>query len=131
MSKSVLATFGIFAVICAIVVPFLAIRAAGAADTAPDVTVASQYDAGLDLFQTNCGACHTLGAAGTDGVVGPDLDQLLGGGSVTPDTIKANEDRVLSAIEHGIGGRMPAGILNGEQAKQAAEFVANNVEYLP
>jgi mono/diheme cytochrome c family protein len=131
MSKSVLATFGIFAAICAVLVPYLAIHSAGASDTAPDVKVASQYSAGLDLFETNCGACHTLEAAGTDGVVGPDLDLLLGGGSVTPDTIKANQDRVLNAVEGGIGGRMPAGILGGEQAKQVAEFVANNVAYLP
>ena len=29
------------------------------------------------MFATNCGTCHTLAAAGTDGVVGPDLDELL------------------------------------------------------
>ena len=30
-----------------------------------------------EIFATNCGTCHTLAAAGTDGVVGPNLDQLL------------------------------------------------------
>ena len=30
--------------------------------------------AGRDLFVSNCGACHTLKAAGTTGAVGPVLD---------------------------------------------------------
>src|SRR5262245_59519320 len=32
-----------------------------------------------DFFTTNCGGCHTLGAAGTTGTVGPNLDQVLPG----------------------------------------------------
>ena len=63
-------------------------------------------------------------------MVGPNLDTLLGAGAASPDTIKGNEDRVLSAVEAGIGGRMPAGVVQGEQAKQVAEFVANNVDYV-
>ncbi len=44
-------------------------------------------------------------------------------------TIKSTEGRVLNAIENGVDssttpGRMPAGILNEEQAKEVAEFVA-------
>jgi mono/diheme cytochrome c family protein len=34
-----------------------------------------------EFFATNCGGCHTLGAAGTTGTVGPNLDQVLGGQS--------------------------------------------------
>ena len=30
---------------------------------------------GPAIFKTNCGACHTLAAAGTTGTVGPNLDQ--------------------------------------------------------
>jgi hypothetical protein len=37
---------------------------------------------------------------------------------------------VLAALENGVGGRMPAGILQGAQAKQVADFVANNVNYV-
>ena len=33
---------------------------------------------------TNCGSCHTLYKAGTDGVVGPNLDELLAPPSPTP-----------------------------------------------
>ncbi|MFN8163917.1 MAG: hypothetical protein U0R26_08820 [Solirubrobacterales bacterium] len=76
---------------------------------------------GQSLFQTNCGTCRTLYAAGTDGSYGPNLDDA---GSVGPptgpsakDTIKATEGRVLNAVENGVDssttlGRMPGGILN-------------------
>ena len=45
-------------------------------------------------------------------------------------TIKATEGRVLNAVENGVDstttpGRMPGGILNEEQAKEVAEFVAH------
>ena len=33
--------------------------------------------AGKTLFVTNCGTCHTLDAAGTDGNFAPNLDILL------------------------------------------------------
>jgi outer membrane protein assembly factor BamB len=32
--------------------------------------------AGKSVFTQNCGSCHTLGAAGTSGTVGPNLDSL-------------------------------------------------------
>ena len=34
-----------------------------------------------EFFATNCGGCHTLGAAGTTGTVGPNLDDVLPGQS--------------------------------------------------
>jgi mono/diheme cytochrome c family protein len=86
---------------------------------------------GLELFQTNCGACHTLAAAGTDGIVGPNLDQLLGATPKSPETVNGNRDRVYAAITKGVRGRMPKGILQGAQAKAVARFVADNVEYIP
>ena len=33
--------------------------------------------AGKQLFVSKCGACHTLGRAGTKGTVGPNLDQAF------------------------------------------------------
>ena len=44
--------------------------------------------------------------------------------------MKANQSRVLNAIETGINGRMPKGILQSAQAKEVAAFVANNVAYI-
>jgi hypothetical protein len=39
-------------------------------------------------------------------------------------TPEANRGRVLTAVDEGIAGRMPAGILGGEQAEIVADFVA-------
>jgi hypothetical protein len=44
--------------------------------------------------------------------------------------VKANASRVLTAIEDGVGGRMPKGILQGAQARLVAKFVADNVSYI-
>ncbi|MDP9276679.1 MAG: cytochrome c, partial [Actinomycetota bacterium] len=85
---------------------------------------------GKHLFETNCGTCHTLYAAGTDGNFGPNLDLLLAptGPSTDPSTIKATKTRVVNAVENGVDsstpGRMPAGILSGQQVQQVADFVS-------
>ena len=118
MSKRTFVLFGIFAVAFGLLLPYWAISKEGEESASPEKVAASDEEA-KELFQTNCGACHTLARGGTDGIVGPDLDDLLGGG--TPET---NEQRVLTAIEDGIEGRMPAGILQGEDAELVANFVA-------
>jgi mono/diheme cytochrome c family protein len=120
LSKSNLVIFGVFALIFVVAIPYIAISKEGSEDSG-EVTVASSDEGAQELFQTNCGSCHTLAAAGTDGVVGPNLDDLLGAG-----TPESNRGRVLTAIEEGIAGRMPAGILAGPQAEQVADFVARS-----
>jgi mono/diheme cytochrome c family protein len=131
MSKRPFVIFGIFAVICLVVLPFWALAKVGSSDASPEGLVSASDQQGLELFQINCGACHTLAAAGTDGVVGPDLDLLLGGAAKSADTVDGNYERVLNAITQGVEGRMPKGIVQGAQAKAVARFVANNVRYLP
>ena len=66
-----------------------------------------------ERFAESCGNCHTLGAAGTEGQVGPNLDEL-----------KPDQARVLAAIASGPGG-MPAGILEGDEADAVAGYVAS------
>ncbi len=118
MSKRTFVIFGIFAVAFGLLVPYWAISKEGGESASPEKVAASDQEA-KELFQANCGACHTLSRAGTDGIVGPDLDDLLGQG-----TPEANEQRVANAIQNGIEGRMPAGILTGEDADLVADFVA-------
>jgi mono/diheme cytochrome c family protein len=130
MSKRPLVIFGIFAAICLLALPAWALTKKGGSDASNASSVPVSNQQGLELFQINCGACHTLAAAGTDGLVGPNLDELLGTGPKSADTVKANSSRVLNAIEQGVGGRMPKGILQSAQAKQVAAFVANNVSYI-
>jgi mono/diheme cytochrome c family protein len=123
MKRSNFVIFGLIALLFAILVPVWALDREGSADASPE-SVPSSLEEGKELFVTNCGACHTLEKAGTDGIVGPNLDDLLAPpGPTEPDpaTIKP---RVLSAIENGLGGRMPAGILSGEQAELVADFVS-------
>jgi mono/diheme cytochrome c family protein len=120
----------VLAAICLVGLPAWALLSKGGADASPEASVPPSERQGLDLFQINCGACHTLAAAGTDGVIGPNLDQLLGTGDKTPEAVRTNEGRVLNAIEKGIGGRMPAGLLQGQQAETVARFVADNLAYV-
>ena len=131
MSKRPFVIFGIFAVICLVVLPFWAIAQEGSSDASPEGSVPAADEQGLELFQINCGACHTLAAAGTDGIVGPDLDIKYGGTARSPDTVSGTQKLVYTTILDGIAGRMPKGILEGAQAKAVAQFVANNVDYVP
>jgi mono/diheme cytochrome c family protein len=134
MSKRTFIWFGILVLVLAVAIPWLAFRSKGDASNG-DQQVASDLKSGQSLFQTNCGTCHTLYSAGTDGNYAPNLDELLaptgppeGDPEKVKSTIKATEGRVLNAVENGINsgtpGRMPGGILNEQQAKEVAKFVA-------
>ena len=128
MSKKTFIVFGLMVLLLAGLIPWLVFRADGDASTGAQEVPAS-LASGQSLFQTNCGNCHALYAAGTDGNFAPDLDELLAeNGPATESAIPALKSRVLNAIDKGVDGttpgRMPAGILNGEQAEEVAEFVA-------
>lgn len=68
------------------------------------------------IFTQTCGTCHTLKDAGTNGQVGPVLDQ-----------IKPDEKRVLAAIKNGgLGsGTMPANLVTGKDAQAVAKYVSS------
>ena len=133
MSKRTFIWFGVLVLVLAVVIPFAAFRAKGDGESGEEKVAANLKD-GQSLFQTNCGTCHALYSAGTDGNYGPDLDELLAAsgkpeGKGAKESIEATEGRVRNAIEQGIDssttpGRMPGGILNEEQAKEVSEFVA-------
>jgi mono/diheme cytochrome c family protein len=76
----------------------------------------SELEDGKDLFRQTCASCHTLAAANARGVTGPDLDGI---GEMTP-------ERVTTAIKVGGTGqkRMPAGLLEGENAELVAKYVS-------
>jgi mono/diheme cytochrome c family protein len=123
MKRSTFVTFGLVAILFAILIPAWAISREGGSDASPQ-DVPPELEGGKELFVTNCGSCHTLYKSGTDGVVGPNLDELLAPPSPTPPDPATIKPRVLNAIENGVEGRMPAGILTGSQADEVAEFVA-------
>ncbi len=115
--------FGIVVALCAVLIPAWAISREGGEEASPQ-NVESGQEEGKELCVTNCGSCHTLYKAGTDGVVGPNLDEILAPPSPTPPDPTTVAPRVLSAIDQGVAGRMPADILSGPQAKEVAEFVS-------
>jgi mono/diheme cytochrome c family protein len=130
MSKKTFIVFGLLVLFLAVLIPWLAFRSDGDAAMGAQ-EVPDSLKSGQSLFQTNCGTCHTLYAAGTDGNYGPNLDVLLApsGVATKASEVKGIEGRVLNAAENGVdstttSGRMPAGILNKEQAQEVSEFVA-------
>lgn len=121
MIKRLFLILGIVVAVGVVVIPFVAISSSSGVENGR-VAVAERDADAKELFAANCGTCHTLAAAGTDGVVGPDLDERLApGGSGDYQT---NYDRTVQAVVCGFGnGRMPARILTGENAKEVAAFV--------
>lgn len=128
MNKRIFIYFGIAAIVLVIVIPFWAFKRDGSASSSPEAVASSDQQA-RELFEINCGLCHTLARGGTDGVVGPNLDARLApnGPAANEDAAKALQQRVMAAIENGVGnGAMPAGILEGGSATLVADFVARN-----
>jgi mono/diheme cytochrome c family protein len=75
----------------------------------------ASFERGREIFIETCAACHTLAAVNARGIAGPNLDKVG----------KLSKSRVLNAIKvGGTGqGRMPARLLEGEQAEAVAEFL--------
>jgi cytochrome c553 len=71
---------------------------------------------GKDIFRQTCSSCHSLAAVNARGVTGPSLDQI---GEASP-------ERIVNAIENGGTGQglMPAGLLEGQEAQDVAEYVS-------
>lgn len=89
---------------------------AGATASLATEDLPEELERGKELFLQTCASCHDLDAANARGVTGPDLDQI---GEVTA-------ERIITAIRVGGTGqnRMPAGLLEGENAQAVAEYLA-------
>ena len=73
---------------------------------------------GLDVYnnKAQCGVCHTLQAAGSDGQIGPNLDQL-----------NAQISQIKYAVTNGIGVMPPwEGILTQEEIEAVAYYIFNS-----
>jgi cytochrome c6 len=82
-------------------------------ETTPTETGGESASAGRSIFAETCGGCHTLSDAGTNGNVGPNLDER-----------QPSQEQVRNAIRTGPGA-MPENLLQGEQATQVAEYVSS------
>jgi len=75
---------------------------------------------GLEVFnnKAQCGVCHVLQAAGSDGQIGPNLDQL-----------KPQIEQVISAVDNGIGVMPPfEGMLTIDEIDAVAYYVFNSTK---
>ncbi|HEX2266486.1 MAG TPA: hypothetical protein VHH14_09405, partial [Solirubrobacterales bacterium] len=66
MSKRTFIWFGVLVLVLAVAIPFLAFRAKGDGDSGENQVPAELKNA-KELFVVNCGTCHALYSAGTDG----------------------------------------------------------------
>ena len=77
-----------------------------------------KMELGLDVYndKAQCGMCHTLQAAGSEGQIGTNLDQL-----------KPLMAQVISAVTNGIGV-MPSfeGMLSSEEIEAVSYFVSTS-----
>jgi cbb3-type cytochrome c oxidase subunit III len=86
--------------------------------------------AGRQLFVQECGSCHTLKAAGTQGTIGPNLDDAFAGvlkegweESTVRDVVRGQIAYPAVDTPTGEPG-MPANLVTGEDADNVAAFVA-------
>jgi mono/diheme cytochrome c family protein len=71
---------------------------------------------GRSVFARHCSMCHTLRGANAVGKVGPNLDVLRPPAALSLDAI--NKGRARGK------GQMPAEVVDGEDARNVADFVA-------
>jgi len=74
-----------------------------------------KMELGLEVYnnKAQCGVCHVLQAAGSDGQIGPNLNQL-----------KPLKSQVILAVTNGIGVMPPfEGILSSEEIEAVSYFV--------
>ena len=73
---------------------------------------------GLEVYnnKAQCGACHTLQSAESEGQIGPNLDQ-----------INVQMSQIIYAVTNGIGVMPPwEGILTNEEIEAVAYYVFSN-----
>ena len=79
-----------------------------------------KMDLGLDVYnnKAQCGVCHTLQAAVSKGLIGPNLDQL-----------KPQIPQIIFAVTNGIGVMQSwEGILTYEEIEAVAYYVFNSTK---
>jgi mono/diheme cytochrome c family protein len=75
----------------------------------------TKMDLGLEVYNSKaqCGTCHVLQSAGSEGIIGPNLDIL-----------KATMPQIIAAVTKGIGVMQAwEGILSHEEIEAVAYYV--------
>jgi mono/diheme cytochrome c family protein len=131
-SRAVSIVVGLVALLIGVGVPALVMAANNDSESkkAPGgikLTDAEQH--GRTLFAKNCNTCHTFKASHGAGKVGPNLDAVVAGinGANEQETKKNRITFIEDAIKNGRArgaGQMPAELLDGQDARDVAAFVA-------
>ena len=80
---------------------------------------------GKALFTQECGTCHVLGRAGTQGQTGPNLDNAFRTALSAGENRETVEGIVHRQILHPrMNSVMPAGLVEGNDARDVAAYVA-------
>jgi cbb3-type cytochrome c oxidase subunit III len=79
---------------------------------------------GKQLFQQKCGGCHTLADAGSNGRIGPNLDDAFGSDRRQGYKQSTIEQVVADQIKLATG-QMPANLVKGSDADAVAAYVAS------
>ena len=80
-----------------------------------------KMELGLDVYndKAQCGMCHALQAAGSEGQIGPNLDQL-----------RPSIPQVIAVVTNGIGVMPPfEGILSSEEIEAVAYFISASADH--
>ena len=80
----------------------------------------TKMELGLEVYnnKAQCGVCHILQSAGSEGQIGPNLDQL-----------KPTISRIISVVTNGIGVMQAwEGILTHEEIEAVAYYVFNSTK---
>jgi cbb3-type cytochrome c oxidase subunit III len=97
------------------------------------VAASGNTQSGKALFTANCASCHTLGAAGANGKIGPNLDEAFA--AMRPpgrdthfeeSTIRqVVADQIKFPAQRDEGPNMPADIVKGSAVDDVAAYVAS------
>jgi cbb3-type cytochrome c oxidase subunit III len=79
---------------------------------------------GAKLFTAKCGGCHTLAAAGSQGVTGPNLDDAFGPSKQQGFKQSTIQNVVLDQIREP-SAPMPKNLVTGADAQDVAAYVAS------
>ena len=90
---------------------------AATTEESPAASLEGDPAAGEEVFNANgCGSCHTLAAAGTNGTVGPNLDES-----------KPDKELVIERVTNGSGPMPPFGEqLTDQQIADVAAYVVKS-----
>ena len=95
---------------------------------------------GEQLFKQQCGSCHTLAAAGTNGIIGPNLDDAFAADRAQGFEESSFQQLVAGQIRYPLEGRinadgvyvtstgspaMPANLVTGDDVDAVAAYVAS------